>query len=105
MAQPVSISIPHQLGRAEAKTRVEASFGSFKAQIAQMGVANFHEVWDGDRVSFSASMLGQRVTGRIDVHDNDLRIEVDLPTFLANIAERLKGKLKREGQLLLEKKK
>ena len=104
MAQPVTITISHELGRAEAKKRVEASFGRFKQQIATAGVANFHEVWDADRVSFTATMLGQRFTGRLDVHEKDIRLEVDLPAFLANIAERFKGRLKKEGQLLLEKK-
>ena len=32
MSTPVTITIPHKLGRAEARSRVEASIGQFKDQ-------------------------------------------------------------------------
>jgi hypothetical protein len=55
-------------------------------------------------MSFSAVIMGQAVTGRLDVFERSVAIEVDLPPFLAMIAGSLKGRLKKEGQLLLEKK-
>ena len=103
MQKPVVVDIPHSLGRAEARRRLEEGFGRIRDQIAGNAIA-FEETWSGDRLSFRAGALGQTVTGRLDVFDASVRIEVDLPWFLAAIAEKLKGRLRHEGALLLEKK-
>jgi hypothetical protein len=42
------------------------------------------------------------MTGRLDVSEDSVRIEVDLPEILAALAERIAGKLKDEGRKLLE---
>jgi hypothetical protein len=55
-------------------------------------------------MSFSAQALGQGISGRLDVLDNRVHMEVDLPLVLAMIADQIRGRLQREGQLLLEKK-
>ncbi len=46
----------------------------------------------------------QSVTGDVSIFDDHVRITVVLPGFLAGMAEKVSGNLKREGQLLLEKK-
>jgi hypothetical protein len=92
------------LGKAEARSRIEQGFGQFQSQISGAHIADFQKAWSGDRMSFAAQALGQRFTGRIDVGESELRIEVDLPAFLAAFADKIAGKLKKEGRLLLEKK-
>ena len=64
----------------------------------------FEERWEGDRLHFSASGLGQRVVGRVDVMEKLARIELDLPWALAVLAEKLQERIKSAGTLLLEKK-
>jgi hypothetical protein len=44
------------------------------------------------------------LTGRLDVLADSVKIEVDLPEILAAIADKIAGRLKTEGQKLLEKK-
>ena len=44
------------------------------------------------------------MTGRVDVKDDSVVIEVDLPEMLAALAEGIMGRLKQEGVKLLEKK-
>ena len=61
-------------------------------------------VWDGDRLAFSAKVVGQAVAGRLDVLEDAVRMEIELPAFFAMIADKVKGRLKKEGQLMLEKK-
>ncbi|MGQ0531990.1 MAG: polyhydroxyalkanoic acid system family protein [Caulobacteraceae bacterium] len=104
MSTPITLIIPHKLGRAEARSRVEASLGRFKDQMSQVGMGKIQHAWTEDRLGFHAQAFGQTITGRIDVRDSDLKIEVDLPAFLAAFADRIAGKLKKEGTLLLEKK-
>lgn len=104
MAMPITISIPHKLGKVEARARVERSVGDFKGQLSKMGLGQVGHDWAEDRLNFNARMLGQSITGRIDVRDSDLRVEVDLPAFLVGMADKIAGKLKQQGRLLLEKK-
>ena len=103
MAKPVVVNIPHDLGRAEARRRLERGFGQIREQIGGKAMA-FQERWEGDRLHFDAGAFGQKVTGRIDVLDSSVRIEVDLPWILASIAQKLQGRLEKTGTLLLEKK-
>jgi hypothetical protein len=104
MSSPITITIPHKLGRAEARLRVDAGIERFKSQIGGGGLGRISHLWDGDRVSLHAQALGQSMTGRIDVHDQDIRIELDLPAMLIGMANKVAGLLKKEGTRLLEKK-
>lgn len=104
MSTPVTITIPHKLGRAEARSRVEASIGQFKDQMSKAGMGKIQHAWAEDKLGFHAQAFGQNITGRIDVRDSDLKIEVDLPGFLGAFADKIAGKLKKQGTMLLEKK-
>ena len=104
MAQPITITVPHRLGKAEARARIAAGFERLSGQIAGAHLAQFQQAWAGDRLSFQAQALGQSFAGRIDVGETDIRIEVDLPGFLAALADKISGKLRNEARLLLEKK-
>jgi putative polyhydroxyalkanoate system protein len=104
MGRPVTISIPHKLGKAEARARIDNGFGQLKAQMAAASVSNIRQSWSGDRLNFNAQALSQTFNGRIDVGEQDVRIEVDLPGLLGMFAGRIAGKLKQQGTLLLEKK-
>jgi hypothetical protein len=55
-------------------------------------------------LAFGFAALGQKITGTIDVEDGAIRLEVLLPNLLAMMADKVKRRLKSEGQLLLEKK-
>lgn len=104
MGRPVTVTIPHQLGREEARKRVDASLDQFKAQLGSAGLGNIQHAWSQDQLGFRAKALGQNITGRIDVRDSDLQIEVELPGLLGGFATKVAEQLKRQGPLLIEKK-
>jgi putative polyhydroxyalkanoate system protein len=104
MSRPITISIPHKLGKAEARSRIENGFDQLKGQMAAASVSRFQHAWAGDRLSFSAQAVGQTLNGRIDIGEEDVRIEVDLPGLLGMFASKIAGKLRQQGTLLLEKK-
>ena len=104
MSKPLTVEIPHDLGLQEARRRIEAGFGRLEHQFGGGGLARLEKRWSGDTLSFQAQVLGQTVTGRLEVMASLVRMELDLPPFLAMIASSLKGRLQKEGQLLLEKK-
>ena len=102
MATPITVSIPHQLGRAEARRRIDTGF----AKIVQMlpgGGGNRSQHWEGDRLIFSAAAMGQTVAGVIDVLDSAVTMEIELTGVLGLIAGGLKDRLQKAGQLLLTK--
>jgi hypothetical protein len=103
MATPITISIPHQLGRAEARRRIESGFTNMIRQVPGAG-STFSERWDDDRLSFSMAVMGQTVQGSIDVRDADVKMDIELPGVLGMIAASFKGGLQKAGQLLLTKK-
>lgn len=102
MSKPVVVAIPHELGRAEARRRIEEGVGRLVAQLGTMGEVS--QAWDGDILRFSVTTMGQAVSGLIDVAERQVRLEVMLPGFLAMIASKVKGRIQKEGQILLEDK-
>ena len=103
MSTPLAISIPHQLGRAEARRRLEAGFSSLIGQFPG-GAGSCKQRWDGDRLTFSVTGLGQSISGVVDVLDAAVKMEIELPGVLGLLAGGLKGRLQKAGQLLLTKK-
>lgn len=106
MARPVTVNIPHSLGKDEARRRIEEGFGQLRQQMTSGfgAMFSFQERWEGDRLHFEGTGLGQKLTGRLDVHVDAVQIQLDLPEILAAIADRIAGKLQKAGQKLLEKK-
>ncbi|MCQ8782712.1 polyhydroxyalkanoic acid system family protein [Mangrovibrevibacter kandeliae] len=103
MAETVKVDIPHKLTRATARARIESGFGRLRQDMLG-GMVKFDDVWTDDHLDFTAKVMGQSVTGRLDVLDDNVHVEIDLPGFLAAIANKLRGQIQKEGALLLEKK-
>jgi hypothetical protein len=101
MATPITISIPHQLGRAEARRRIETGFESIIRQLPGGGTSN--QRWDGDQLTFSVAGMGQTISGVVDVLDASVTMTIELPGVLGLIAGGLKSRLEKAGQLLLTK--
>ena len=50
-----------------------------------------------------ASLLGQNTTGTIDVAEDHVRLEVQLPWLLSLLANKAKALVEKQGKLMLEK--
>jgi len=103
MPKPVAVEIPHQLTQEEAKARLVNGLADARSKYGNY-ITGLQETWNGDRMEFSGTVMAQRLSGRIDVLPNKVRVEIDLPTLLGMLAEKLLPKIKTEGQKLLEKK-
>ncbi len=106
MPRPVTINIPHALGKDEARRRIAVGFGRVQEQLTGGvgGMVSFLNRWEGDRLHFEGTALGQKITGRVDVGMDSVQMQLDLPSMLAAIADRVIHKLQDEGQKLLAKK-
>jgi hypothetical protein len=103
MTTPVVDQIPHRLGREEAVRRLKTGFGNAQSAFGGQFVVS-EETWTQQRLDFRATVLGQATGGAIDVAEDHVRIELQLPWMLGMIAEQAKAMIQRQGQLLLEKK-
>ena len=78
MSTPITINLPHQHGRVEARRRIEAGFAKVVHSLPG-GAGGYSERWEGDRLVFSATARGQTVSGVIDVLDTVVKMEIVLP--------------------------
>lgn len=99
MSKPLVVNVPHELGRAEARRRVDAGVAQLIGQIGAVGAIT--QTWREDVLHFSLVALGQTVTGLVAVEDREVRMEIILPGVLGLIASKLKGRIRNEGQVLL----
>ncbi|MBW8815932.1 MAG: polyhydroxyalkanoic acid system family protein [Caulobacterales bacterium] len=99
MSKPLVVTIPHELGRAEARRRIEGGVGRLTGQLGAIG--ELKQAWDGDQLRFSLDAIGQTVTGVIAVEDREVRVEIVLPGIFAMIASKVKGRMRQEGLALL----
>src|SRR5262245_58889559 len=102
MSQPLLVSIPHKLGRAEARRRVDSGVGRLRPEVnAILSGLDYH--WEGDTLAFVASALWQRITGRIEVLDEAVRVEIDLPWIMQFLRDTVIRQVRGRGVALLEK--
>jgi hypothetical protein len=101
MSQPVVVSVPHNLGRAEAMRRLKSGLGRVDGQFA--GLTLTEQTWTDEQFQFRAAAFGQSANGSIAVAEDHVRIEVHLPWFLAAMAEKAKLLMQQHGQRLLTK--
>jgi hypothetical protein len=102
-SQPLMVSVPHRLSRAEALRRVKSGLASIKANYGLL-FAMQEETWIGYRLSFHVSVLGQAVYGTIDVRDHFVSLRAILPWLLAGLAEAAVPVIRKQGALILARK-
>jgi hypothetical protein len=103
MSDSVTVEISHRLGKAEAVRRLKDGLARANGQLGSM-IAIDQPTWQGDTLRFGMRALGQSAAASIEVLEDALRIEVSLPSLLANAVKRLIPILRREATALLEKK-
>jgi hypothetical protein len=102
MPQPIVVSIPHQLGQAEALRRLKGGLTRAAASFPVLQVDE--EQWSGERMTFRVRALGQAASGFVDVGEDHVRLEVTLPWLLQKFAQVAQAVIRTRGHLLLEKK-
>ena len=102
MAKTITVDIPHDLGAAEARRRLEAGLAQLGAQIPG-GLSQLRQEWTGDVLTFSAAVMNQAIAGKVEVKDKIATLHLDLPGLLGMLAGKIKGQVQKEGQLLLTK--
>lgn len=97
----LSISIPHQLGTAEAKRRIDEGTDQLRRQSGGL-LGPVETRWQGDTLTFQALPMGQSISGEVFVAEQVVRIEVVLPWLLAALAGTVRQSIETQGRVLLE---
>jgi len=101
MSQPLIVSIPHRIGRLEARRRVDSGIGRLQPELNAL-LSGLDYRWEGDTLNFAASAMWQRITGRIEVLDDVVRVEVDLPWIMRLLGDTIAKRMRGRGVALLE---
>ncbi|PKP92271.1 MAG: hypothetical protein CVT77_09610 [Alphaproteobacteria bacterium HGW-Alphaproteobacteria-16] len=100
MPEPVTVDIPHKLGREAARARIAGGVGKIGSMFPGGGTVD--ERWEGDTLHFTVSAMGQTVASRLEVFEDRVHAVVDLPPMLALFASKIREKLQKEAPKLLE---
>ena len=100
-AEPIVVTISHRLGRDEAKRRIEGGLGAIRGELARY-VKEIDYTWDGYRLDFRVSAMMQTITGRLEVYEEFVKVELALPRLLHLLARRITGRIEHRGAALLE---
>lgn len=99
--EPITVTISHRLGRDEAKRRIDEGLAAIRAEVGQF-VKSLDYGWQDYRLDFKTSAMLQTITGRIDVFDDYVLVELGLPRLLHLLAKTIAGRIERRGATLLE---
>ncbi|WP_395664741.1 polyhydroxyalkanoic acid system family protein [Methylocella sp.] len=101
MSKSIVITVPHQLGAADAKKRVCDRIEMLRSAYVDK-VAHTEVKWVGDKADVRVVAFGQTVTAQIDVMPDQLRIEAQLPWLLGTIAHKVQGALTQNARESLQ---
>jgi len=102
MAKEIVVSIPHDLTRQEAASRVRGGLDQLVTLLAARVQVDQGE-WVDDRVQLSLKAFGQSFAATILVEDHQVTIKGTVPLILSAFAEPARKFVEQRGALLLEK--
>ena len=104
MRETIVVNVPHNLGKAEAKRRIQDGFGAMHQLegVGLTGLLSFEKRWEGDLFHFQAGCLGQRISTMLEVLDDSVKVHIDVPKFLAALADFIKTAVTKETVKALE---
>ncbi|KEO89189.1 hypothetical protein EH31_14240 [Erythrobacter longus] len=98
------IALPHKLGREEVRRRMHAHAHEIGSYFPP-GMASVETDWPHeDRMDLYITAAGQQIEGGIDISDDTVVIDLDLPAILGFLGGTLERAVRKHGGKLLEKK-
>lgn len=99
---PLSVDLPHNLGRAEARRRIENGTGNIGRHLP--AGATVQSGWSGDKLNLAISLMGQDVSAAVDVQETLVRVEIVLPPALGFFRPLIEAGIRKGGEQMLEDK-
>ena len=99
MGQPITLDIPHSLGKPAARARLDGGIGRLGELIP--GGASVQHRWENDTLHFTVTAMGQAIAATAEVFDRHVHAVVDLPAFLGLFAAPIRAAIEKEAPKLL----
>ena len=99
--EPIIVTISHRLGRDGAKRRIDDGLVSIRAEIAPY-IKTLNYAWEDYRLDFRVVAMMQTITGRIEVYEDFVKVELALPRLLHLLAKSIAGRIENRAATLLE---
>jgi len=96
----IQLSVPHQLGQDEAKSRVSKLIAETRGRFGGR-VTDLEEAWTGNIDAFHFRAMGFAVDGQIEVQPAEVRIDVDLPWAALPFKGRIESEILKHARELL----
>jgi putative polyhydroxyalkanoate system protein len=93
----LTISIPHQLGREEAKRRINELASNFQNQAGGI-FKGVEQRWDGDSLHFVVGAAGQSISGTAHVAEQTVNLDIALPWMLSLLAGTVKKQIEQQAR-------
>lgn len=96
----MELTFPHSLGREEACRRLR----EHEAEIANIapGMAEVTTHWpSAERLELQVSAMGKQITGAVEIGENSVSFNFDLPAALSFAAPMIKAALEPKARKLL----
>jgi Putative polyhydroxyalkanoic acid system protein (PHA_gran_rgn) len=100
--EPILITISHALGRDEAKRGLDNGLGHIREQLSAF-ISSVDYGWTGYRLDFGLTAMRQSISGRIEVEDRLVRLELGLPLLLHLLSRKIIGRIRSDGAVMLDK--
>ena len=101
---PVTVDVPHRLGRDGAKARLQSRVGEL-GQHMPGGMAEVSSSWTGPyEMALQIGAMGQTVSARLEVEEALVRVHLNLPPMLAMFSGLIGNAVRESGARLLEDK-
>ena len=95
------VALPHSLPREELRRRFHSRSDEL-ASLFPAGMANVTQEWrDEDHLDMVITAMGQRVVGLVELQDQSVVVNVDLPPALAFVERMIEGAIRDKTQKLL----
>ena len=97
------VNLPHSLGKDEVRRRMH-EHGHEIADHFPAGMASVETSWPNeDRMNIHVSAMGQQIEGGVDIAEDHVVVELDLPAMLSFLRGTIEGAVRKQGGKLLEK--
>ncbi|QIK78985.1 hypothetical protein G7077_08825 [Sphingomonas piscis] len=102
MNQPISVDLPHSLGKDEARRRIANNIHKLKDHLPG-GASHTNATWEGDEMRLNVGAMGQSIDARILVQEKVVTCRIVLPGLLGMFSGPIEAMLRSKGSdVLLE---
>lgn len=101
MSASDDVVIPHELGRDEAKARIQKGIAALHEKFGNQ-VTSVDEKWpEPYRLDIAVGFMGSRAAGKLAIEDEVVRVALEFPFLLSVFKTPVKAYLEQQGKLIL----